>query len=161
MDTKLYNKLKHLFGEPIVIDGVYILPDFGYQFGIRETEKRFRFIYKGNTIKSYPNNESIIESVCDMLYGCTFIGSPRDEEMFTILYCGELTWHASNPFSTGTLFIEEGVYEHKNVYEDEYIDQPLTIADASKEIFKRLPYLPVLSFKYDGRVFLYINKKIK
>lgn len=161
MDTKLYNKLEGTFGYVKEVKGIYIIYDFGAQFGIQETDRKINLIYKGKIIKSYPNNESTIRSVCNMLYGCSFVESTMNGEMFTVLHCGTLNWYSPNPFSTGTLSIGKGVYEHKEVVEDEYIDQPLSITDVVKEIFKRLPYLPVLSFKYDGRVFTYINKKIK
>lgn len=150
MPTKLYNTLERTFNVVFDVGGVYILPMFGFQFGIQETSRKINLIYKGKILKSYLNTTADVRMLLTILYESIFTVSWSDPEMTTSISRCNITWKSPNPFSSGTLSIGES----------ECIDKQLTISDMAEEIFSRYPHFPLLVFKYEKLRLIYINQNI-
>lgn len=164
MCTNLYIYLKRKFDSIIPLGGLhqlgimYILPVFGREFCIQESRTEFKLIYKGEVIGTYSNTQLSIECICDMLYTCILSPTYDGTGIFTSINGGEIVWCTHSPFSTGTLHIEEEVYKKDMPVGGEYINEPLTAGEVAEVLFKHIPYLPLIDFRYGGRSFIYINK---
>lgn len=150
MPSKLYNTLERTFNAVFDMGGVYILPMFGFQFGIQETNQKINLIYKGKILKSYSNTTADVRMLLTILYESIFAVSWSFPEMTTSISRRKITWKSPNPFSSGTLSIGE----------NECIDKQLTISDMVEEIFSRYPHFPLLVFKYEKQRLIYINRNI-
>ena len=159
--TKLYIELYQIFNTILVECGVYIIPIFGYHFGIQETTTEINLIYKGRVLRTYPNTAEGIFTVTKILYDCVFIrcDTLKGTHMFAYemvdnnTFTHNMVWKTSHPFSSGDLII--GIYHTDCV---EFIDHPLTAAEVSEEIFKIYPELILIHFGYKNQHFIYINK---
>lgn len=164
MFTNLYICLKQRFDSVIPsLDRcmpvhMYILPVFGREFCIQESMTEFKLIYKGEVISTYSNTQLSIECICDMLYACILSPTYDSSEMLTSINGGEVVWCSRSPFSTGTLHIEEEVYKKDMPVGGEYINTPLTASEVAEVLFKHLPHLPLICFRYGKLSFIYINK---
>ena len=159
--TKLYIELDHTFNTILVEGDIYIIPIFGYHFGIQETPTKINLIYKGRVLRTYPNTAEGIFAVVKILYDGFFIRCDTLKGTHMLAYemadnntfFHNMVWKTSHPFSTGDLIID--MYRSDCV---EFIDDPLTAAEVSEEIFKRYPELPLIHFGYKNQHFIYINK---
>lgn len=161
--TKLYIELDGTFGTILFECGIYIIPIFGYHFGIQETSTEINLIYKGQILRTYPNTAEGIFAVVKILYDGVFIRCETMRGTYMLAYdmvdnntfLHNMVWKTSHPFSSGDLII--GMYRSDCV---EFIDDPLTAAEVSEEIFKRYPELTLINFGYKNQHFIYINKNV-
>lgn len=159
--TKLYIELDGTFGNILSYDGVYIVPVFGYHFGIQETHTEINLIYKGQILRTYPNTAEGIFAVVKILYDSVFIRCGTMSEDYMLAYemvdnntfIRNMVWKTPHPFSSGDLII--GIYGTDRI---EFIDDSLDTAEVAEKIFERYPHLLLINFRYKSIPFLYINK---
>lgn len=155
-DTELYKTLREEYSDIVVENGIYIIPQFGYQFGIQETDGEINLIYKGRIIKTYSIYKSVVKKVVGILDDCLFTFDNEECEMFTCIGLAHVIWYVRNIFYSGSLYIGEGIHVEDPWEEPEYIEDHLTVRELSGELFKRRPDLPFLNFKCGKQSFIYI-----
>lgn len=155
--SNLHIELTEIFDTVLEDGGIYILPKFGYHFCIREDRSTIKFIYKGVIIGTYPNTKSSVDAICGTLIECMIPYSYAARGMFTMRHGREFIWESPHPFSSGPLLLR---YRH-NVNGGMYINEPLTASEVADGLFKLLPHLPLINFRYGGKPFIYINPSTK
>lgn len=153
MGSRLEKELEKRFSGMYKFGDLYTSPVFSRFLGIEETDHQIHIINKGNIIRSYPNTQTGIKQLCEMLDDSVVVFNSRLHTMYALIGYSKVTWLVTNPFRAGALYVD-----HRGHRKDRSVNKYLTADEVAAILFEEFPQQPFVNFRIDGMSFLYVNK---
>lgn len=154
MGSRLENELERSFSGMHRSDSLYTSSLFGGFLGIEETDHQIHIINKDDIIRSYPNTQTGIKQLCEILDDSVVVFNSRLHTMYALIGYSKVTWLVTNPFGAGALYVD-----HRGHGKDRSVNKYLTADEVAEILFEEFPQQPFVNFRIDGMSFLYVNKK--